>query len=38
VEQSRARTLLPRIASGGLVFLFSPLDETWMENDPWANG
>jgi L,D-transpeptidase catalytic domain len=38
VEQSRARTLLPKIANGGLVFLFSPLDETWMENDPWANG
>jgi hypothetical protein len=38
LEQARARKLLPQIANGGLVFLFSPLDETWMEQDPWANG
>ncbi|HEX6037964.1 murein L,D-transpeptidase catalytic domain-containing protein [Longimicrobium sp.] len=37
MEQDRARTLLPKIANGGLVFLFSPLDEGWMEHDPWAN-
>lgn len=37
MEQSRARALLPKIANGGLVFLFSPLDESWMEQDPWAN-
>lgn len=37
VEQGRARTLLPKIANGGLVFLFSPLDRTWMRQDPWAN-
>jgi hypothetical protein len=37
LEQGRARALLPRIANGGLVFLFSPLDETWMEQDPWAS-
>ena len=36
VEQSRARTLLPKIANGGLVFLFSPLDKTWMAQEPWA--
>lgn len=36
VDQRRARKLLPQIANGGLVFLFSPLDETWMEQDPWA--
>lgn len=36
MEQSRASKLLPRIANGGLVFLFSPLDERWMEQDPWA--
>ena len=30
LEQARARRLLPKIANGGLVFLFSPLDETWM--------
>lgn len=37
LEQARARRLLPKIANGGLVFLFSPLDETWMEQDPWAS-
>jgi hypothetical protein len=37
LEQARARKLLPQIANGGLVFLFSPLDESWMEQDPWAN-
>lgn len=37
MEQARARNLLPRIANGGLVFLFSPLDERWMESDPWAS-
>jgi L,D-transpeptidase catalytic domain len=38
MEQPRARRLLPQIANGGLVFLFSPLDEGWMEQDPWVNG
>ncbi|HEU0016383.1 MAG TPA: hypothetical protein VFQ45_22070, partial [Longimicrobium sp.] len=37
LEQSRARRLLPKIANGGLVFLFSPLDRTWMRSDPWAS-
>ncbi|HEX6911231.1 MAG TPA: murein L,D-transpeptidase catalytic domain family protein [Longimicrobium sp.] len=37
MEQARARNLLPKIANGGLVFLFSPLDERWMESDPWAS-
>jgi hypothetical protein len=36
LEQGRARKLLPQIANGGLVFLFSPLDKSWMEHDPWA--
>ncbi|HYW13596.1 MAG TPA: murein L,D-transpeptidase catalytic domain family protein [Longimicrobium sp.] len=36
LEQNRARKLLPQIANGGLVFLFSPLDKSWMEQDPWA--
>jgi hypothetical protein len=35
VEQERARTLIPKISNGGLVFLFSPLDSNWMDNDPW---
>jgi hypothetical protein len=37
MEQGRARELLPKIARGGLVFLFSPLDKTWMRSDPWAS-
>jgi hypothetical protein len=28
--------LIPKIANGGLVFLFSPNDAQWMNNDPWA--
>ena len=37
MEQARARNLLPKIGNGGLVFLFSPRDKTWMSQDPWAN-
>ena len=37
MEQARARRLIPLIANGGLVFLFSPEDEIWLEQDPWAN-
>lgn len=36
VEQSRAERLIPKIANGSLVFLFSPNDERWMKQDPWA--
>lgn len=36
MEQSRARKLIPMIAGGGMVFLFSPLDRTWMQKDRWA--
>ena len=36
MEQFRAKRLLPKIANGGLVFLFSPNDENWMRRDPWA--
>jgi L,D-transpeptidase-like protein len=35
VEQSRARTLLPKLANGGMVFLFAP-DESWLAGDPWV--
>ena len=38
LEQSRARWLIPQIANGGLVFLFSPLDRNWLNRDPWAAG
>jgi hypothetical protein len=31
----RAKELLPKLASGGLVFLFAP-DSNWMANDPWV--
>ena len=34
IEPSRARTLLPKLARGGLVFLFAP-DKDWMRGDPW---
>ena len=37
MEQERAQRLIPRIANGGLVFLFSPRDRTWMAQDRWAN-
>lgn len=37
MEQDRARRLIPKIANGGLVFLFSPNDPTWLDQDPWAN-
>ena len=36
MDQSRARRLIPMIANGGLVFLFSPNDSSWMANDPWV--
>jgi hypothetical protein len=38
MEPERAERLLPMIARGGLVFLFSPLDPAWLRNDPWARG
>lgn len=34
VDQERAKTLLPKLANGALVFLFAP-DEGWMKRDPW---
>jgi hypothetical protein len=37
MEQARARRLIPEIANGGMVFLFSPRDAKWMRDDPWAN-
>ncbi|HUG39547.1 MAG TPA: murein L,D-transpeptidase catalytic domain family protein [Longimicrobiales bacterium] len=36
MEESRARRLLPQIADGGLVYLFSPKDTGWMQADPWS--
>src|SRR4051812_4061550 len=37
VSPVRARTLIPRIRNGGLVFLYSPHDRTWKREDPWVN-
>lgn len=37
MEQHRARRLLPMLANGGLVFLYSPNDTAWLDRDPWLN-
>jgi hypothetical protein len=37
IEPARARRLLPKIGNGGMVFLFSPRDQRWLNRDPWAN-
>jgi hypothetical protein len=34
MEQARARKLLPKLANGGMVFLYAP-DSTWLTKDPW---
>ncbi|MBA3889588.1 MAG: murein L,D-transpeptidase catalytic domain family protein [Gemmatimonadaceae bacterium] len=34
VTQERARTLMPKLSNGGMVFLFAP-DTRWMAADPW---
>jgi hypothetical protein len=38
MEPERARRLLPLIADGGLVFIYSPNDARWLEADPWVQG
>ena len=38
LEEQRAHRLLPMIANGSLVFLYSPNDPIWLEQDPWMNG
>jgi hypothetical protein len=35
MEPGRAKELLPKLADGGMVFLFAP-DENWMSRDPWV--
>ncbi len=37
MEPARARRLIPLLADGGLVFLYSPNDTAWLHQDPWAN-
>jgi hypothetical protein len=34
MEPSRAQRLLPKLADGGMVFLFAP-NSKWMSTDPW---
>jgi hypothetical protein len=34
MEPDRAERLLPKLADGGMVFLFAP-DKNWMARDPW---
>jgi hypothetical protein len=34
MEPDRAQRLLPKLADGGMVFLFAP-DQNWMSRDPW---
>lgn len=38
MEQARARRLIPKIANGGVVFLYSPNDSGWLARDRWING
>jgi hypothetical protein len=38
MEQARARRLLPMLADGGVVFIYSPNDPHWLQSDPWVNG
>lgn len=37
MELARAKRLLPKLANGGMVFLFAP-NSDWMEKDPWLAG
>lgn len=36
MEPARAKELLPKLADGGMVFLFAP-DSAWMASDPWLS-
>lgn len=36
MEPGRAERLLPMIADGGVVFLYSPNDERWLHEGPWV--
>jgi len=35
MSPTNAQELLPKLANGGMVFLFAP-DSGWMSNDPWV--
>jgi hypothetical protein len=34
MEPARAQKLLPKLANGGMVFLYAP-NQSWLSNDPW---
>jgi hypothetical protein len=36
MEPHRAARLLPLLADGGVVFVYSPNDPRWLEADPWV--
>ena len=35
MEMGRAQRLLPMIANGGVVFIYSPKNTDWLRSDPW---
>ncbi len=37
MEQHRAQRLLPMLANGGVVFIFSPNNARWLRSDPWIH-
>jgi hypothetical protein len=37
MEMELAQRLIPQIAQGALIFLFSPNDADWMQGDPWVH-
>lgn len=37
MEMARADRLLPMLANGGVVFVYSPGDDRWLAEDPWVN-
>ncbi len=37
MEQQRAQRLLPKIAHGGVVIVYSPNDAAWLHGDPWLS-
>jgi hypothetical protein len=36
MEPERAERLLPLLANGGVVILYSPNDERWLREEPWV--
>ncbi len=36
MEPDRAKRLLPLLANGGIVFLYSPNDDRWLREGPWV--